>query len=33
MLRRSAAPVWLVPFVLVLALTASACGGDAEELT
>jgi peptide/nickel transport system substrate-binding protein len=28
MLRR---PLWLVAFVLVLALTASACGGDAAE--
>src|ERR687897_1788594 len=31
MLRRSAAPFWLVPFILALALVAAACGGGADE--
>jgi peptide/nickel transport system substrate-binding protein len=31
MLRRSAAPVRLVPFILALALTAAACGGGTDE--
>ena len=31
MLRRSAAPVRLVPFILALALVAAACGGGADE--
>ena len=33
MLRRSAAPVGLVPLILVLALVAAACGGGAHEPT
>ena len=33
MLRRSAAPVRLVPLILVLALVAAACGGGADEPT
>ena len=33
MLRRSAAPVWLVPLLLAVALVAAACGGGADEQT
>jgi ABC-type transport system substrate-binding protein len=33
MLRRPAAPVRLVPFILALALVAAACGGGADEPT
>ena len=33
MLRRSAAPVWLVPLLLAVALVAAACGGTTDEQT